>query len=435
MVLPKSLNRVAAAALLCAVTLMSACDEETLEPPTAANVASDAQGLFTRYVAMGNSITQGIQSAGANDSTQLKAYPVLLAAQMGLDVPTIANPVTREFNVPLLLGPGCPPPYTDIWTQTRIGGLPDDFCALRTHPIPEYFNNVAFAGATVQEQYTYYDPATRPANTDVYKTFLLGGSTPVDVVRDMQATFLTVWVGSTDIDDALTDTDNPGSPDLYPTAQEFADAYAVLMDSITAIQSIEGAVLIGAINVVNAPYVSPGPVYVQAAQAIPTLTADPNCMLTTTIPGTTTAVPSYVPFHYGAVLMAQASAGVPTTLDCSVDQVITSDEAAAMVVAVMGYNTAIEAAAAAAEWPYWDPNELLGGLQALYPACLAGNDCPILLFPAFNPTDPQHATEPFGWALSLDGLHPSDRAHVMVTDALIEVINAEYDAAIPTISQ
>ncbi|UCD25620.1 MAG: hypothetical protein JSW51_06825 [Gemmatimonadota bacterium] len=423
------LNRFVAGALVAATLIVSACDKESLQPPTASNVSFGAQPLFTRYVAMGNSITSGIQSAGINDSLQLLAYPVLLASQMGLEIPTRTVSWTSEWNVPLMRGPGCPAPYTDLWTQTRLGGTASDDCAYRSTPIPTFINNVAYAGATALEQTTYYDPAIPPSVTDVFRTFLLGGSTPFEVVKKMQATFVTVWSGSTDIDDALTDETNPGDPSLYPDVPTFTSWYTALMDSLNTLESLEGGVLIGAVNVTSAPYVSPGGAYFLASQQPPLdafLTVLPNCLATEPIPGTALSAPVYVPFHYGAPIMGAASAGVPTTLDCSVDEVISAVEARDMIVTVAGYNAAIEAAADARGWPYWDPNVLLLALQQQDPSS-------IRLFPAYSPADPQHDTEPFGWALSLDGLHPSSRAHGLIADALIIVINTAYSAGIPVI--
>ena len=154
---------------------------------------------------------------------------------------------------------------------------------------------------------------------------------------------------------------------------------------------LEGGVLIGAVNVTSAPYVSPGGAYFLASQQPPLnafLTVDVNCLETVPIPGTSQTAPVLVPFHYGAPIMGAASAGVPTTLDCSVDEVIWATEAVDMIVTVAGYNAAIEAAAAARDWAYWDPNVLLNELQQHDPRS-------ILLFPAHSPLDPQHATEPF----------------------------------------
>ncbi len=80
------------ALLLAGVSLAAGCvDDETLTTPRRAG-----GDLFARYVSIGNSITAGFQSGGINDSTQLRAYPVLLAQQAG-----------AGFEAPLLTRPGC----------------------------------------------------------------------------------------------------------------------------------------------------------------------------------------------------------------------------------------------------------------------------------------------------------------------------------------
>jgi hypothetical protein len=420
------LNRIVGGVALGTLLLLSACDKDTLTPPTASNVPVELQDVFMRYVAIGTSITAGMQGFGINDATQLQAYPVLLARQLGLDVPTLTNPVTKEFNVPLMHGPGCPPPIVNIFTQERIGGADQTTCLFRTEPIPEFINNVAFPGADVVETFDYYDPAIVGSVTDVFKTFLLGGSTQLEIATELEPTFVTVWIGSGDALNAIQDQTDPGNANLYPDPAQFAAWYGELMDGLAAIGSIEGGVLLGAVQVTGAPYVSVGGAYFQAAQQIPTLTVDANCLATAPIPGSAGTASVLVPFHYGAVLMGQAAAGVPTTLDCSVPQVITADEAAALIVTVAQYNAAIEQAADDLGWIYLDPNELL--LQ------LAQDPTAIRPFPAFSDQDPQHLTAPFGWALSTDGLHPSASAHVLVANALIEAINTEYATSIDPIA-
>ena len=61
--------------------------------------------IFRSYVAIGNSITAGFQSGGINDSTQLQAYPRLLAIQMG-----------TPYRYASLVLPGCPPPVNNFQT-------------------------------------------------------------------------------------------------------------------------------------------------------------------------------------------------------------------------------------------------------------------------------------------------------------------------------
>src|SRR2546423_11204065 len=94
------------AAVLGLVLAAAACNNDQLNRPFG-NVPVDA--LFDRYVSMGNSITAGFQSDGILDSTQLQAYPVLLARAM-----------RSPFFPPLLNSPGCRPPFTNVFTQTRL---------------------------------------------------------------------------------------------------------------------------------------------------------------------------------------------------------------------------------------------------------------------------------------------------------------------------
>ncbi len=127
----------------------SACRDDTLFPP-ASQVLTDP--LFARYVSMGNSITAGFQSGGINEITQNQSYAVLLARAMG-----------TTFFTPLMRLPGCPAPYTNIFTQTRPAGAPP--CALRKAAAvpPPYINNVAVPGAEVIDIYDNLDirPRTR----------------------------------------------------------------------------------------------------------------------------------------------------------------------------------------------------------------------------------------------------------------------------------
>ena len=87
-----------ALALLLAAALGGACADQNERLVGLED--SPGAPLLTRYVALGNSLTAGLQSGGLTDSLQLRAYPVLIAQQG--EVP---------FNAPLLARPGCPPPY------------------------------------------------------------------------------------------------------------------------------------------------------------------------------------------------------------------------------------------------------------------------------------------------------------------------------------
>src|SRR5438034_11685525 len=93
-------------AALLGLLLVVACHNDELNRPFA---DTPVDPLFDRYVSMGNSVTAGVQSAGINDSTQQRSYAVLLAHAM-----------RSPFFVPSLTNPGCPPPFTNVFTQARL---------------------------------------------------------------------------------------------------------------------------------------------------------------------------------------------------------------------------------------------------------------------------------------------------------------------------
>src|SRR5512145_730710 len=115
----------------------AACENDQVNRPSS---ATPVDPLFDRYVSMGNSITAGFQSAGINDSTQSQSYAVLLARAMH-----------SPFFAPLMRRPGCPPPFTNVFTQARVGGGTPTTCALRAipNPAPPYISNTAVPGAEV----------------------------------------------------------------------------------------------------------------------------------------------------------------------------------------------------------------------------------------------------------------------------------------------
>src|SRR5256886_16923312 len=128
-------RRVILAAGISVALAAAACHEDDLFSPAVPQYTGGA--MFQRYVSMGNSITAGFQSAGINDSTQLQSYAVLLARQ-----------AQTPFFVPLMARPGCPPPYTNVYAQTRVPPVVPDNCALRSTQAvpPPSINNVAVPG-------------------------------------------------------------------------------------------------------------------------------------------------------------------------------------------------------------------------------------------------------------------------------------------------
>lgn len=408
------LHRASTLGLLLVAALAAGCveNEKVIEPPPAG-----ANDLLARYVALGNSITAGFQSAGINDSTQAEAYPVLLARMA--DVP---------FAFPAMAEPGCPAPYDQPLggpTGTSRVGNPTSECAppfrLDSPPI---LNNLAVPGATMAG---LTDNQAEHSGANALTTFFLGGRTQADVMVQEQPTFVSVWAGNNDALGAVTSGDTTR---LTPLA-DFTAALDALVAKIKEANP-KGAALVGVVEAVTAaPVVQPGAFFFAAAQArqIPK-PVDASCA---PVSGNANAA-NFVSF----LVLADPDVA---TIRCTADApyVLTQPEIVAVQARVAAYNAAIAAAADQNGWIYIDPNEtfqaaladpsllrkcqgLLTGAPLSPPEFLAAvlTTCP-------GPTAPDF----FGAYVSFDATHPSAAFHQAFADVLARAINQKYGTQIP----
>jgi lysophospholipase L1-like esterase len=412
--------RLIAASLALLLPVLAACHEdESLNPPDTPPVPTGGP-LFQRYVAMGNSITAGVQSAGINDSTQSRSYAALLAAAMG-----------TSFTIPRLNMPGCPPPFLNNLTQERVNlpGLPaatETTCYLRSTNLTP--NNVAVPFARVVEA---LDNLAQPhSRANALTLLFLGGRTQVQAMAEQDPTFVSLWIGNNDAVTSLTNPANPGRLDSLTSVSTFTSQYTQILDAIEA----EGAeaVLVSVADVSVVPYASLGATYwciknqpacgVFPATFPATFTVNNNCApIATGIPGAM-GDSVLVPWPIGVPLIGAAAQGTPTTLDCSVDtDVVTPAEYAGVRTAIAGYNAFIQAEATARGFAYFDINVPLGA------AVLAGQIPP---FPDLSAAL-GGGNVTFGPFFSLDGVHPSTAAHQVIADSLASAINQKYGTTLP----
>jgi len=410
-------------AVLGLVLAAAACENDQLNRPVS---VTPVDPLFDRYVSMGNSITAGVQSAGINDSTQSQSYSVLLARAMH-----------SPFFSPLMRRPGCPPPFTNVFTQARVGGGTPTTCALRivSASPPPYISNTAVPSAEVIDGYTNLDPAS---NANPLTSFFLGGLTQTQMMRRANPTFVSVWLGNNDVLGAATRADSAGDSLRITSVADFQTRYTHVLDSI-ADAGPGGAVLLSVANVSLIPYFSRGATYWALKNGLfgpspfpATFTVSNNCApIASGIPGAR-GDSVLVPFPYGATLLAAASPpnNLPRNLDCAdtVAAVVVPSELVKLVSAMTAYNTFISSQATARGWAYLDVNVKFAQLAAD-----TGQVRPFPYFPRGNAGDSVAVTRPFGRAFSRDGIHPSTSTHRLLADTLRHVINTEYGTAIPTI--
>src|SRR5512134_3094830 len=236
------LRTVAAGLALALPLLTGACVESDrlVTPNTAPENA-----IFARYVAMGNSITAGFQSAGINDSTQRRSYAAMIARASGF-----------PYYYASLQGRGCPPPFTNNVTQERVGGGASNTCDLRAPDHHPWLSNVGVPGAT---SFSPVDNLSPGANSNALTTFILGGRTQIQAMQDAQPTLVTVWIGNNDVLGALTSLANPGNPALVTPQLAFEANYSAILDAVEATGA--PAVLLNVGDVSAIPYASRAAIY------------------------------------------------------------------------------------------------------------------------------------------------------------------------------
>jgi lysophospholipase L1-like esterase len=364
--------------------------------------------IFQSYVALGNSLTAGYQSGGINDSTQRQSYAVLLAKQMN-----------TRFAYPSLAMPGCPPPVNNFLAQTRVTlkGAPastSTTCALRNpSSVTAVLNNVAVPGIATADPTAQVGPNANPLSE-----LILGGKTMVERALDAQPTFATIWVGNNDIlEPALT-----GLPSTATTVPTFIANYKAMIDQLAAGAPNLKGVLIGVVQVANAPLMFPAaaltnPTVIAAASQV----AGRPVSLDPTTCSPTTGLGALIDFQYLLAIKLRP-AGFPGTVFCEPISgggqsdlgdflVLDPTEQATVAATINGYNAYIQAKADTLGFGYYDPNVDLAALKS------AGA----------IPTFPNLASaQPFGQYFSLDGVHPTGAAHILLANGLIAVINSTY---------
>lgn len=393
-------------------------------------------GLFSRYVSMGNSITAGFQSAGINDSTQLRAYPVLLAQQ--------AN---APFNAPLLNKPGCPPPFiAPLGVGGSLGGPTAPTCSLRANPIAPVVQNVAVPGAAIGDAVTPTRSNDPTGTFNRLQFFFLGGQSMLEATQRAEPTLVSVWLGNNDVLGAVL---SGNAAALTPEAT-FNTALDQIVAGLKAIPTLQDVVVIGVVNANVVPLLQPGAYFFLSRDAAGRFQGKPvnaNCS-----PVTATGQPN--PLSRNLVSFQVVSTAAIPEINCASEAlVLSAAEQTAVAARTQAFNAALQQRAQQNGWIFVDPNPTLLQLanqrdaqgryqrlrkcQALATAQTPAQfqaavltSCPV---PATGQTAPFAAPNFFGSLISFDGFHPSSEAHAVVANLLIDAINAKHQLSIPKV--
>lgn len=391
--------------------------------------------MFNSYVAIGNSLTAGYMSGGIIDSTQRRSYAFLLAQSMG-----------TRFAYPSLAGRGCAPLITNFQTQARPAGTSAATCDLRSAATAtDILNNVAVPGAWS------YDPTARTsATSNALTTFFLGGRSQVQRAMDAKPTFVSVWIGNNDVlgpgvsSGGCTTAATGCSITLSAITSQatFAANYDALIDSLKkASPDLEG-VLVGVVNVTNAPIMFSARAFATAGfkttfDAVACGGTPNSCAATGNVtlldascssaPGDTALINTFMAHQIRAgahpSIIACTPGGAAATFPAPVGDilVLTATEQATVRAAVTGYNTYIKAKANTLGWAWFDADSALASIKT--PTSTVVRTTPNYL----------STTNPFGTGMSLDGVHPFASLHLIIANGIIKEINKAYTTKLPNV--
>lgn len=385
---------------------------------------ASAQVDFTRYVALGDSLTAGFVSGGLVQYYQEHSYPAYLAQQAGAPV----------FEMPLVTEPGFPPllelksllPSPVILPKPGAPGMPIN----ATLPVP--YNNLGVPGSdTYDLLFTTGDIQNLLAgnqNNAMHDLILRIPAVPNPQTGELmpftamaqaiaqQPTFVTLWIGNNDIlgaavagtpIDGITMTPIDTFQQLYGQA---VGALATMTSAKIAIVNLPNATAIPFVTTVGNYVDVPGIGTVQLEGEYGPIEDDDYITLgASSLIAQGYGLPGFPPLpedinpatgEYGVILRA-AEAAVITERIAAYNQII-QQTADAFGIPVLDINSIFDKIAGGDRW-------VLGGVEISADFLLGG-------------------------IFAYDGVHPQSIGYGLVATELINTINSAYGADIPQLN-
>lgn len=415
--------------VLAVAALLAGCEGPcqklgTISGPALTSGSAD----FSVVAAVGTNFSAGYQSSGLVNRHQVRAFPALFAAQVGR---TVLADGTGDFSfnavnndgIPALLEIQSLSPLV-ISNAGRTSGAPLN----NAQATP--FHNLAIPGQLAVDlvDSTFYTVDPNPVRGAGYnKTFFnlvyrhaAGLPRGITQLVMRQPTFVTYEFGVNEVLGAATS----GSANVFPTANyvvavrgALGALHAALPNAKVAVFNVPGVtalpfcttfspVTIGALGTPVA-LLGPGPTPVDLSPTdLVLLTAKDSLVVGTGFPLGA----------YNYLNPAAPGNGRPL-LD---SQVLSDAEQATINTTIFNMNTALDSIVANRPWTAKvDWNTLLADIRAN----------------GFKVGATTYTTDfVTGGLFSLDGVHPNDLANAVITNALIDAVNARWGATVPRLN-
>lgn len=395
----------------------SACTSDHIIAPSTSQASPSApqENIFTahaafqRYVAIGTSISAGVQSDGLIAATQLASWPAQLA---GMAVSSLKQP--------LIAGTGCRAPViAPLLLDVRLSGepaaVPNDAtlsCSPLLFGLAPPFDNVALNGALTVDALTTTSATSSPADAKIYGRVLQPLMTQVTTMIARNPTLVSVELGSNEVLGATSGT----------TALVFPEAAwePVYNQVVSAVPMTAKGVLVGLIdNLADVQAFRLGDDLWQDGLefGLFNVQVSPDCHGNQNLIFVTLKVPLAV-----AAGLAQSQHGLGayvlscTDVPATEDFILTPTDAGAINSQLQLMNAHIQAQATARGFAYFPLGALYDTRNAKAP---------------FSVVKLMTSPAPFGPYFSLDGLHPSAAGQAILARAAAQALNAKYNLGIP----
>lgn len=406
---------------LLALVFLSACADDSTAPTAAPSanlltpdLSSEGLGVFQRYVAIGTSISMGVQSDGVYAATQQTSWPAQLAR--------LAN---RELTLPLISFPGCASPFAaPLVSGKRLSGEPAGLpfaqrqCAPNEPGVVLPAGNVAIDGARTGHALTATPENPDPGHAVQYPRVLPPGMSQVTAMESQNPKIVSVELGGNDILGASHGFYAPGVNVVPVFAWE--PQYRQVAARVDA--TAKHAVLVGLVDDVRSfPAFRTGAEFwnARATFAPFNVAVSADCTNSTNL----LFAPYIVPVAVGTGAYYNSKGYGPYTLSCAnfpapaEDYILDAADVAAVNAQLAAMNAVIRNEAGTRGFAYFP-------LGALYED--------VVTKPAFSAVAIMTTAQPYGPYISLDGIHPSAEGARVIADAAARALNAAYGLGIPT---
>lgn len=395
--------------LLLFLTFFACEDYSELDPPS----LDPGQIDPSRYAAVGNGLTSGMQNNSLYQSGQQYSFPSLLAQQIG----------SEEFEQPLIEDPGIP-------SRMRVQSI-EPFAIHNDPPNPAFlnaqlprpYNNLGIPGSLILDaaDTTDFAQKSNQRGNPFFQIVLRNkqfGNSMINQALNLQPTFLTFWLGSSDILGYVV-SGGEVTPPTAANTQIFAAIYNQVAQILATYAGQSGATIlianIPALNVI--PFVNTlPPVIINPETGQPVTGPEGNPIFYIGVsPGDKVLL--------SAIELINQGYGIPEALNGNGmplpnSVVLTVSQQEFVADRIQKFNQTIETVAQTHGFGLVDINSRLTEIHE------QGHKLGEMTLTTEFVT---------GGIFSLDGVHPTTWGNALVVNEFITVMNRDFGANIPLI--